>query len=160
MDPSHAKRKEAEILARRTRVVQLRTEGRTFREIAKELGVSVGLVHNDFDASIERVLEPNVAAYRAEHVARLHQMRAVVKDVLERRHLLVSASGRVAVDENEEPLEDDGVVLAATDRLLKIDEAERKLLGLDAKPELSVTGNLTYEILGFPDPAGAGDAAG
>lgn len=142
-----------EINARRQRVMQLKDQGLTFREIAKELGVSLGLVHKDFEASLTRVLEPDVAAYRAEHTARLKKMREVVEDVIARRHLLVAASGRVAVDEDGEPIEDDAIVLAATDRLVKIDEAERKLLGLDAKPELRIEGALTYSILGLDDDA-------
>lgn len=132
----------------------LKEEGLTFREISKQLGVSLGLVHKDFEASLTRVLEPSVTAYRAEHVARLHKMREVVEDVLQRRHVIVSASGRIAYDDDG-PVEDDGVVLSAIDRLHKIDEAERKLLGLDVRPEVQITGTLAYEITGL----GSGDGS-
>jgi hypothetical protein len=98
-------------------------------------------------------MEPSVTAYRAEAHARLVQLREVVEDVIRRRHLVVSASGRIALDEDENPVEDDGVLLAAADRLLKIDEREAKLLGLDARPEVQITGTLAYEFVGF----GSGD---
>lgn len=167
MDPNAAKRKELEITRRRVRVIELREQGLSFREISREIGVSLGLVHRDFEASIERILEPNVAAYRAEHTARLHKMRAVVEDIIDRRHVVVQQGHVVSEilgsdDDGQpifgEPLEDDSIVLAAMDRLHKIDEAERKLLGLDAKAELAVTGNLTYEFLGLngvPDENGS-----
>jgi hypothetical protein len=51
--------------------------------------------------------------------------------VLERNHVTVS-HGRIIRGENEEPLLDDGPVLTAIDRLLKIQERRAKLLGLDA----------------------------
>ena len=153
-NPATAKRKELEITRRRTRIVELRDQGRTFREIAKELGVSLGLVHKDFEAVCLAIPVKSVDAYREHHVARLAKMREVVEDVLSRRHLHVSASGRIALDENDEPVEDDGIVLAAMAQLVKIDEAERKLLGLDARPEVQITGTLSYEILGMPAQEG------
>jgi hypothetical protein len=163
VNPATAKHKELEITRRRARVIELREEGLTFREISKELGVSLGLVHKDFAASIERILEPNVAAYRAEHVARLHQMRGVTQDILDRRHVVVQQGHVVSEilgsdDDGQpifgEPLEDDSIVLAAMDRLHKIDEAERKLLGLDARPEVQITGSLRYVIEGLDDADG------
>ncbi len=146
--------KQAAIVKRRLRVMQLRADGLTFRDIAKELDVSVGLVHRDFEASLTRVLEPNVEAYRAEHVARLAKMRAVAQDVIDRRHLIVSVSGKVVRDDNGDPIEDDTIVLQAMDRIHKLDEAERKLLGLDARPEIAITGTLAYEVVGLGLPSG------
>lgn len=151
--------KHAAIAVRSARVVELKNEGLTFREIADQLGVSLGTVWKDFDRALERVMEPNVNAYRADAHARLVKVREVVEDVINRRHLVVSASGRVAVDEDENPLEDDGVVLAAANQLIRIDEREAKLLGLDAKNELAVTGNLTYEFLGLTDEVAGEDAS-
>lgn len=153
--PGQKQARDHEILRRRERVLELREEGMTFREISAEMGVSLGLVHKDFEASITRVLEPNVTAYRAEHTARLAKMRAVTQDILDRRHVVVSASGRLALDMEGEPIEDDSIVLAAMDRLHKIDEAERKLLGLDVRPEVQITGTLAYEITGL----GSGDGS-
>lgn len=131
-------------------VVDLKRTGLTFREIAAQLGLSLGTVHKSFNRGLTRVVEPAVTEYRAEHVARLATLREVVEDVINRRHLVVS-DGRIVRDGADLPLEDDGVVLAAADRLLKIDEAERRLLGLDAKPELEISGNLSYRVIGLDD---------
>lgn len=151
MNPDAARRDPARIEKRRARVMELREEGLTFREIADTLGVSASLIHKDFEACLRNVVEPAVESYRASQVARLAKMREIAQDVIDRRHLVVSASGRVAVDLDGEPIEDDSIVLSAIDRLVKIDEAERKLLGLDVKPEVEITGNLTYQILGMGD---------
>jgi hypothetical protein len=45
-------------------------------------------------------------------------------------------------------LEDDAPVLAAVDRLLRIQERRAKLLGLDAPVRADVGGKLSYEIVG------------
>jgi hypothetical protein len=152
--PRNNKPRAAEIAARAKRVVELRTEGKTFLEIAEELGVSVGTVHKDFEATIEHIAEPAVTEYRARQGAELRMMREVVQDVVQRRHLAINVAG-VVRDEQGNPLKDEMPVLAAVDRLLKISDREAKLYGLDARPEIQITGTLSYEIVGAgADPLG------
>lgn len=143
------KRRELEIQRRRDRVIELRDEGRTFREIAAELGVSVALVHSDFKAAIAQIPVKSVETYREHQLQHLATERAIVEDVLARNHVTIS-DGRVVYDEDGVVI-DDGPVLQAVDRLLKIHDREAKLLGLDARPEVQVTGNLSYKITGFDD---------
>ena len=57
-------------------------------------------------------------------------------DVLQRNHVVVS-QGRV-VELDGVPIPDDAPVLAAIDRLLKIQERRAKLLGLDAPTQSRV----------------------
>lgn len=152
-------RKRAEIAERNAQIVALKNEGLTFREIAERMGISRMTAYNGFTEALERIGEPEVAAYRAEQIARLAGMRQAVMDVLASKHVTIQ-QGRVVrertgTDANGNPvygpaIEDDGPVLAAVDRLLKIEEAERKLLGLDAKPEVQVNGTLRYVITGVP----------
>lgn len=137
---------------RRARVLELRGEGKTFREIAAAMGISLGLVHGDFETALREIPAKSVEAYREHQAAELNKLRAIVQDVVERRHVIVS-EGRVVHDDDDEPLEDDGMVLAAIDRLMKINDREAKLFGLDARPEVQITGTLAYEVLGF----GSGD---
>jgi hypothetical protein len=59
-------------------------------------------------------------------------------------HYEVSASGRVATDEDGRPLLDDKPKLAAIDRLLKIQDRRAKLLGLDSAQKVEV---LTLDAL-------------
>ena len=133
---------------RAKRVVELRTVGKTFDEIADELDVSVGLVHRDYEKMLAQVPAPEVAALRAKQGAELTMMKAVVLDVVQRRHLAINQAG-VVRDDDGKPLKDDGPLLAAVDRLIRIGEREAKLYGTDARPEIQITGTLAYEIAGF-----------
>ena len=143
---------------RRVRVVELRDEGMGFREIAAELGVSVALVHRDYEAALAKVPVKSVEQYREHQMIELAKLREIVQDVVDRRHQVVS-DGRPVFDEDG-PMLDDAPLLAAVDRLMKINDREAKLLGLDARPEVQVTGDLTYRIvgLGLDDPSGKTDA--
>jgi hypothetical protein len=78
-------------------------------------------------------------------------------DILATRHVTIS-NGRVIHevtgkdDEGNliygEPYEDDGVILAAIDRLDKIDDREARLLKLYPKDEIDHSGEVTYRFIG------------
>ena len=80
---------------------------------------------------------------------RLDRLYEAAVGVLERHHVTVS-QGRV-VQLDGEPLPDDGPVLQAIDRLLKLQERRARLLGLDAAQKLDVSGNVSYTVVGVPD---------
>lgn len=147
----NARPKSAEVTRRRKRVIELRDEGMTFREIAEELGVSVKLVHDDYKKTMAEIPVEAVETYRRHQQDELAMARAVVEDILAARHVTISATGQVVYEGND-IVRDHGPILAAVDRLMKISDREAKLLGLDARPELTVTGNLTYEFVGLDKP--------
>ncbi|MFD4830149.1 hypothetical protein ACFWPV_09880 [Streptomyces uncialis] len=100
-----------------------------------------------------RRVDPKVDAWRAIELerlegalARLDGLEAAALEVLAREHITVS-HGKVIIV-GDRPLLDDGPVLAAIDRLVKIEdtrqrnsESRRKLLGLDSpiKADVQVT---------------------
>lgn len=159
-DPNTARR-DAE-------AARLRGRGWTYQRIADELGVSKQTAYDAVQRALRDTLEEPAADVRQLELARLDDMYAAVMGVLEREHITVS-QGRVVrrrlVDEQgmpiitgsdadgkpiyaEEDIVDDGPVLAAVDRLLKIQERRAKLLGLDAPTKAEVGGKLSYEIVG------------
>lgn len=77
---------------------------------------------------------------------RLEGLERSARRVLEARHITVS-NGRVIIHpDTQEPMEDDGPVLQAVDRLIRIEDARRrnaerraKLLGLDAAVKVDAT---------------------
>lgn len=79
-------------------------------------------------------------------LVRLEGYERKIHAVLESRHITVS-NGRVIINpDTEQPMEDDGFVLQAIDRLVKIEDARRrnaerraKLLGLDAAVKVDAT---------------------
>lgn len=136
--------RDAEALAHRSR-------GLSYRDIALTMGMaSVSSAH----ASVQRALAATIptedaAAVRTLELDRLDTMQAAVMAVLERKHVTVSNGRIVYLD--DEPLEDDAPVLAAVDRLLRIQERRSKLLGLDAEQKVNVSAGVRYEIVGI-DP--------
>lgn len=103
------------------------------------------------DKEAARRIDPKVDAWRAIVVerlegahARLDYMEAAARKVLERHHITVNNGRIITVD--GEPLLDDGPVLAAIDRLAKIEDARlknneslRRLFGLDAPAKVDAT---------------------
>lgn len=138
---------------RRRRVVELRDEGFSFRDIGTELGVSMQRAWQLYQAAMREIPAAAVAAHaeklaerRDEQLRRIDMEREAVMDVLAARHVTVS-NGQV-MREDGKPILDDAPVLAAVDRLVKLDDQEAKLLGLYAKTEVNHTGGVTYRIVG------------
>lgn len=141
-DPSTAERD--------ARCLELRKRGLSYRAIAAEVGVDVATAHEAVKRSIAAIIEEPAAEVRQMELERLDSMWVAVMGVLEAKHFKVS-DGRL-VKLNDVPLEDDAPVLAAVDRLLRIQERRSKLLGLDQPVKQEITGGVTYEIVGV-DPS-------
>ncbi|MFJ1539307.1 hypothetical protein ACIODS_12260 [Micromonospora chalcea] len=134
-----SKAQRAATAKRRAEAVAMRMSGATYDTIAEALGyASKAAAYVD----ITRALEANVAEqhrtvelYREEELQSLDVLLAEAWAVLKRDHVTVS-HGRIMYDDTGEgepkPLLDDGPVLSAIDRILKIRERRAKLLGLDA----------------------------
>jgi hypothetical protein len=135
-------------------VFQLKLDGHSFRAIEAITAAPDGPTRGDripwttardlLREELARRVDPKIDQYRALHLerlegelVRLNELEERAKLVLDRHHITVNNGRVIAVD--GEPLQDDGPVLAAIDRLIKIEDArrknnesQRKLLGLDA----------------------------
>ncbi|MCZ4509970.1 hypothetical protein O3Q52_17545 [Streptomyces sp. ActVer] len=156
---------------RDTEAARLHAHGWTDGMIAKELNYpSTSAARDGRKKALAEIQQAPAAEIIALEVrkldmelVRLEQLERDVRKVLERAHVTVS-HGKVITTANpdtgvEEPLLDDGPVLQAADRLVKIEDARRrnaerraKLLGLDAEQKVSVAGSVKYEVVGV-DPA-------
>jgi hypothetical protein len=153
---------------------RLRARSLSYTAIAKQLGFHDGVAAR---RAVERAMAQIVAEPAAEllqlELMKLDEWEQAARAVLERRHVTVSHGQLVYHD--GEPLLDDGPVLAAVDRLLKVQERRAKLLGLDAPKRVEVVTidwldeqirTLTAELeqqlaeLGDSDPAAAGTPEG
>lgn len=122
--------------------------------------ISYSTVKEMIHEEAARRIDPKVDEWRALQVARLEAAlarldgleEAAIK-VLERKHITVNNGHIISLD--GEPLPDDGPVLAAIDRLIKIEEARvrngealRRILGLDmpVKVDHTVTETTQQDI--------------
>lgn len=135
-----------ETAQRDAEAARLRARGWSYQRIADEMGLSQSAAHEAVQRALRETVEEPAAEVRALEVERLDAMYAAVVEVLERQHVTVS-NGRV-IYVGDEPLQDDAPVLAAVDRLLKIQARRAALLGLDMPTKVEQSGTLKYEIVG------------
>lgn len=118
------------------------------KDIAASLDVSESNAHYSVERGIRARLAANNEAAepaRAIQRTRLERAQQAAMDVLEARHVTVSHGKVITVYDSEAdkemPLLDDGPILQAVDRLVRISESLRRLDGLDAptRTESTVT---------------------
>lgn len=139
---------------RDAKAARLRSAGHTFQEIADQLGFSDKSTARQsvYRAIADVIKEPAEEVLKVEldrldqQLTRLNDLETAARQVLEARHITVN-NGRVILHpDTGDPMEDDAPVLAAIDRLVKIElarntNAERraKLTGLDAAVKVDAT---------------------
>ncbi|MEU9760278.1 hypothetical protein AB0D98_11020 [Streptomyces sp. NPDC047987] len=131
---------------------RLRAQGRTFQQIADELGfASKGAAHDAVNRALHAIVAPDAEALRAREAERLDGLYEEALAVLDRTHYAHSG-GRLIVGPDEQPVIDDGPRLAAIRELRSLRESYRKLHGLDAPARVSVDAEqLGAEISGLLD---------
>jgi hypothetical protein len=152
-----------ELAARRAEAARLRGQGETYRAIADQLGIDVHTAFDDVKAAVAAVVrEPAEQVVTLElrrldeELMKLDALEEAVRKVLETEHFTISHGKVIYVGDSAEPLLDDGPVLQAVDRLMRIEEqrrrngeSRRRLLGLDAPAKTQVSGGVQYEIVGI-----------
>jgi hypothetical protein len=117
---------------RRAEVLRMRVAGLNFQQIGERLDppVSRAMANKLYKVALQEITrEPSDEARQLE-LERIDDMIVCAREVLGRTHYVVQA-GKV-VTHNGRELVDDGPVLAVLDRLIRLSETKRRLLGLDA----------------------------
>jgi DNA-binding transcriptional regulator LsrR (DeoR family) len=138
-----------ETVERDVEAARLRSQGRTYQQIADQLGVSKPAAYKMVQRAMADVDKEPAEAAVAFELEKLDVMEADITERLGKRHLVVSV-GKV-VNVNGEPLEDDDFALRAQALLLKVAERRAKLMGLDSATKLDVSGGMTYQLIGADD---------
>ncbi|MGW2177704.1 hypothetical protein ACWCXX_06310 [Streptomyces sp. NPDC001732] len=129
----------------------LKAEGKTYQEIADELGYyDRGHVWRGVQRARRSVLREPAEELVQVEADRLDELYVEALAILERDHVMVS-HGKVVCDENGVPIRDDGPRLAALRELRQIRKSYRKLHGLDSPAKVDMGGELKYEVVGV-DP--------
>jgi hypothetical protein len=136
-----------ETARRDAEAARLRSKGWAYRRIAAEMGYESHTSAMDaVQRALDAIREEPAQQVKQLELERLDAMYDAVMKVLDAKHFTVSQGRLINID--DEPLEDDAPVLAAVDRLLKIQARRAALLGLDAPQRVEQGGKLTYEIVG------------
>jgi hypothetical protein len=152
-------------VARRTaEMLDLRRDGWSYQRIADHYGLDKHTTYDAINNALREITREPAEELRTlmlerldDERVRLGQLREIAHAVMERHHITVSNGQVVRLD--GEPILDDAPVLAALDRLMKIDEQLRrnderrsKILGLDEAVKIEHTGGVRYEVIGVtPD---------
>ncbi len=124
------------------RIVELKDEGLSFREVAAEVDRDLHTVWRHYQNAMREIPaaaveehQKNVARRLDEQLRRIDMERESVMDVLAKgKRTVITPAGKVIPD-----VEDDQALLAAVDRLVKLDDQEAKLLGLYPKQAVSIS---------------------
>jgi hypothetical protein len=136
-EPKTSPRRIATAL-RRAQALEMRAQAKPFSEIAAQLKYcSPAAAAQDVQRALLLAITEPAAEVRALELLRLDELWVKAAQVLNRQHVSVS-HGRIVKADDGEPLLDDAPVLAAIDRMLKIQERRARLLGLDAPTKVEV----------------------
>ena len=142
-------------LERRQQALDMRAKGYTFRRIAQELGYHDDAhAYNDCKEALDEYrkrMDTSVESVVAEADVRLRDALEKINEIIEKRHLVVS-HGQVVHHDNGDgeyvPLEDSGPVVAAIDRVIKLQQELLKVHGAypATKQEVDVNSVVQYVI--------------
>jgi DNA-binding CsgD family transcriptional regulator len=125
-----------ETAERDAEAARLRSRGLSYRAIAAELGIDVHTAHDAVQRALQAIRAEGAVEARTIELQRLDGLWEAVLAVLERA--------------TTEPGTESDTRLKAVATLLKVQERRARLLGLDAETKVSVSGGVTYEIIGIP----------
>lgn len=139
--------RDPETARRDAEACRLRAQNLSYRQIAAELGVDVHTAYDAVQRGLRDTLQEPADEVRRLELERLDELAQQARKVMLGTHYLINQGNVVRLTRRGAPLEDDGPVLAAIDRLLKIQERRARLLGLDAPQRVSIDAqNLGEEI--------------
>jgi hypothetical protein len=140
------------VAQRRDKAVQLRIEGKTWREVAEACGYpSAPTAQKDFVVALEQAnkqLDQSIGHLRRTEAARLDDLIRKAYAILTSEHLLVQG-GKVVLDADGNPMHDDGPKLKAIDLLRRLSESRRKLFGLDAPEQHQIAIGVVHTLNGI-----------
>jgi hypothetical protein len=150
--PHHQPSYRAMVAQRRARAIELKNRGMSWQQVAEAMAAnypeyrdsegnpSAAVACVDVSRALKQAnkeLSMGLEEYREAARMRLDGLRRQVFAVLARPHYVLHA-GQVVKDDDGNPMRDDGPILAAVDRLLRIEERQAKIDGTDASEKLTI----------------------
>ena len=145
--PHHQPSYRAMVAQRRAKAIELKNRGLSWQQVAEQVpyldtegNPSAAAACVDVSRALKQAnkeLSMGLEEYREAARMRLDGLRRQVFAVLARPHYVLHA-GQIVRDDDGNPMRDDAPVLAAVDRLLRIEERQAKIDGTDASEKLTV----------------------
>jgi hypothetical protein len=129
---------------RDARALELRAAGLSFRQIAQQLGVSVGAAHKAVTRGLDRTLQEPADRLRRLERERLDRLQLAAGAVLRARHVVIQGGKPVIDPVTGRPYTDHAPALNAIRTLIAIAERRAKLDGLDAPTK--VDANVSLQV--------------
>ncbi len=159
-DPYAAQRRHQNAAGRFERTVEnaqrdaqaaaLRAEGRTYQQIADELGWAHRTdARNAVRRALREIVQGPAEQLIANHMERLETLYERAMDIAERQHVVVS-HGQIIRGDDGKPLVDPGPELAALREARATLDSFWTLTGMK-KTKVEHSGGVTYELIGV-DP--------
>ncbi len=121
------------------RATKLRAQGLSYAQIAEQMGMSGrSKAYEAVARCLNDTLKPPADELRILEAERLDDLTRKAYEVLTADHI-VTQHGKIVRGEDGEPVQDHEPVLKAIDRLLRLSDARRRLLGLDVPVRADVT---------------------
>ncbi len=143
----HDSAEHASVAQRRQRAIELRNRGLTWYQVAQEMDYldrqgnpSPALACGDVGRALKaanKEIQFGLEEYRESARSRLDGIRRQVHAVMARPHYLY-ANGKQVLDAEGNPVRDDAPILAAVDRLIRLEERQARLEGTDASEKLTL----------------------
>lgn len=146
-------RRSIEAMDKVTRALELRRDYWTWDRIAAELGYSsretaYAAARLEMNKRADTLAE-TIDDFRNKSLERLELVADAALRIMDNDHLIVNAGTVVVHPLTGEFIRDDGPKLSAIDRLVKINESARKLLGADAATKTDAQINVNYSVEGI-----------
>ena len=147
-----------EQIARDHEAAEMRSRAMSYSAIGRHFNVSKQTAHNMVERAIADIPREGTEDVVRLELEKLDFLERTLYDIMQKEHLIVTASGKVATVDGV-PLPDDGVTMKAIDGLLKVSERRGKILGINAptKHEVITLDIVEAEIRRLESELGAKD---
>lgn len=137
---------ELTLSERNQRAAQMKRRGSTYQVIADTLGIALSTAYAAVESAMAEIPFEDADTLRKIEMAHLDKAQEKTLEILDSRHVAISASGKVVYSETGDEVLDDSVSLKAAETLVKIQTRRAKLLGLDAPTRtVALVGIITLE---------------
>lgn len=138
----------AQLAERKAEVVRRHDAGQTFTEIGEQLGITKQWANKLYWAAVAETPQLAVHEMRAQANVRLEALIERTEEIMNRSHV-VTSGGKIVTDKDGEPLRDSGPELQAIATQARLLEQQAKLNGTNAPAQVTVNGEIRYEIVGI-----------